>query len=82
MPYIPDSAPQAPTLDELRQWMEEELERMARVLNETLAVDLRPINAEPTRPRDGMIIYADGTNFDPGAGEGVYAREAGAWVKL
>ena len=82
MPYIPDSAPQAPTLDELRMWMEEELERMARVLNETLAVDLRPINAEPTRPRDGMIIYADGTNFDPGAGEGVYAREAGAWVKL
>lgn len=31
---------------------------------------------------DGMIAYADGTVWNPGAGEGVYARIAGAWVKL
>lgn len=31
---------------------------------------------------DGMIAYADGATWDPGAGEGIYARVAGAWVKL
>lgn len=34
----------------------------------------------PPKPRDGMIVYADGINFNPGSGEGFYERIAGAWV--
>ena len=31
----------------------------------------------------GDIVYGDGTNFNPGDGEGVYFRNAaGNWVKL
>jgi hypothetical protein len=36
----------------------------------------------PTKPRDGMVVLADGTTWNPGSGAGVYARIAGAWVKL
>ena len=39
-------------------------------------------HVEPTHRRDGMIAYADGTNWNPGAGAGFYGREEGAWVKL
>ena len=40
-------------------------------------------NIAPTRPRQGDIRYGDGTNWNPGAGEGVYFFNAsGAWVKL
>lgn len=81
MPYTP-RLQQAETLEELRAGVQAELEQLAKELSETTVVDLRPIHAAPLRPRDGMIIYADGTDFDPGAGEGVYARENGAWVKL
>jgi len=43
---------------------------------------LNTLYAAPKRISDGMVILADGTSFDPGSGAGVYARVAGAWVKL
>lgn len=45
-------------------------------------VMLSPLGAAPSKPRDGMLVYADGVNWNPGAGAGIYARQAGAWVKL
>jgi hypothetical protein len=40
-------------------------------------------NTAPINPQQGDIRYADGTNWNPGAGEGIYFRNAaGAWVKL
>ena len=41
------------------------------------------VNAAPVRPRQGMLRYADGTNWNPGGGEGIYYfNAAGSWVKL
>lgn len=37
---------------------------------------------EPVEQDDGTIAYADGTIWNPGAGEGVYARYGGVWNKL
>lgn len=40
-------------------------------------------NAEPDRPRAGMVVYADGTNWNPGSGEGLYIyKSGGSWVLL
>ena len=36
----------------------------------------------PLKPQDGELRYADGTKWNPGAGEGFYGYENGAWVKL
>jgi hypothetical protein len=36
-------------------------------------------NAEPIRYGDGDLVYADGTNWNPGSGEGLYHRAGGAW---
>lgn len=43
---------------------------------------LDPLGAEPDKRTDGMVVYANGSDWDPGSGAGVYCREAGAWVKL
>lgn len=45
-------------------------------------ITLVELHAEPTRPRDGMVVLADGTDWNPGAGQGFYGRYAGAWHKL
>ena len=34
------------------------------------------------KPRNGDIRYADGTNWNPGSGEGIYAYTNDAWAKL
>jgi len=43
---------------------------------------LQILNVAPERPRDGMVVAADGTNWNPGSGAGFYGRIGGAWVKF
>ena len=41
------------------------------------------MHVEPTRPRKGDIRYADGTDWNPGSGEGIYFfNNAGTWTQL
>jgi hypothetical protein len=82
MPYSPQPATGIRNPEELRQWLEDELRNIALAINEMQVIDLRPIFREPDRIRDGMLIFADGVSFNPGAGAGTYERRGGAWVKL
>lgn len=34
----------------------------------------------PAKPREGMLRQADGTNWNPGSGAGIYRYTGGAWV--
>ena len=43
---------------------------------------LDPLALAPKKPREGMIVIADGTNWNPGSGKGAYEYKSGAWVKL
>jgi len=33
----------------------------------------------PAKPRDGTLVMADGVQWNPGSGGGVYCFRAGAW---
>ena len=35
--------------------------------------------AAPTKPREGDLMYADGTTYNPGSGQGIYAYYGAAW---
>jgi hypothetical protein len=82
MAYTPNVPPEFVDVSSLRQWIMEEFGRLAQDLQEMIAVELRPVNREPERPREGMVVYADGTNWDPGAGKGAYEYRGAAWFKL
>lgn len=43
---------------------------------------LAELNREPSKLRAGMIVLADGVNWNPGAGQGVYCYYGSAWNKL
>jgi hypothetical protein len=36
----------------------------------------------PSKPRDGDIRYADGTQWNPGSGQGIYYYNGSAWSFL
>jgi hypothetical protein len=44
-------------------------------------VRLPTLSAEPEKPRDGTVAYADGVAWDPGEGEGIYTYFNGQWNK-
>jgi len=33
----------------------------------------------PSKPRDGDVVFADGTDWDPGSGQGYYGYYAATW---
>lgn len=84
--YRPISPPGVtdPTLKAIVEWVENELVQITRVSEaEGGGLSMRVLHVEPTRPRTGMVVYADGSDWDPGSGEGLYAySSAGVWVAL
>jgi hypothetical protein len=42
-------------------------------------ITLKVHHVAPKKPRKGQVVYADGTNWDPGSGEGLYVYKAG-WI--
>jgi hypothetical protein len=84
MVYIPKIPPGFDN-EELRRAMDyvrEELQALSSSLVETTSLELRTTNQAPLKPRNGMIVAADGTNWNPGAGAGTYIYQSGTWVKL
>jgi len=68
----------------LRAWLAKQLREIADTLAEpsVRTLHLEPRAAEPARFADGDVVYADGTNWNPGSGEGFYGRVGGSWVQL
>ena len=79
MKFTIDNPPITDDAQVLRQWTVDQFERLEGILNKLNATVL---HAEPSKPENGDIQYADGTDWNPGSGEGFYGRENGAWVKL
>lgn len=67
-------------LADVIQYIESELENVSRATLESLELELRTTSVEPKRPRNGMIVDADGIGWNPGAGAGLYVYKLGAWT--
>lgn len=81
--YQPKYPPASPDVKALAQYVNDELQSVAQAQSDNVDfLQLNVLNKSPNKPRDGMVIVADGVNFNPGAGAGIYARIAGSWVKL
>ena len=68
----------------LQHYVLDELRRLSEVLEGVENVQLVKQHVEPTKRVDGLLLRADGTNWNPGSGAGVYYwdGDASAWVFL
>lgn len=81
MAYSPESPPNS--LDELRAYVLRELQRISGTFQAGVdAIYLPTLHSEPAKPRNGMIVLADGTDWDPGSGGGYYGYYNSAWQFL
>ena len=78
--YQPGSIPENP--EYLGEFVIRELNKLGDILYNVAQLRLEQTNVEPEKPRDGDIRYADGTNWNPGSGVGIYAYIGTAWTKL
>lgn len=83
MAYQSNRAPDINSIEELIKYVDEEFLKIAQEQTQFDFVQLNPQHRAPKRPRAGMLVYADGTDWNPGAGGGVYVFTlGGTWSKL
>lgn len=76
--YTPDPPPH--DVNDLPEYVYRQLQRIADAMNNRQVINLQETNVAPTRPQDGDIRKADGTNWQ--ASEGIYAYYNSTWTKL
>lgn len=78
--YVPGPVSGAGSLSELELYLVQELERIANSISGPggfAGIEFLP--AEPERKTENMVVGADGYNWNPGQGRGVYLWQDGLW---
>ncbi len=78
--YVPEPPPREPA--ELPAYLERELRRLADFLSQIASGQWDETAVEPERQRHGMLRLANGVNFNPGLGSGLYLYLGNSWQKI
>lgn len=81
--YIASVPPDTLVLDdenkELVRWVKDELDKVSQAIS-SLEHQYQVQNVPPDRYTIGFIAYADGTDWNPGSGEGLYVYKSTGWT--
>lgn len=81
MSYTPSNVPTDPA--QLPDFFRRELASISRAISAPVPfLTLVTQNAAPTKLFEGLVAKADGTNWNPGSGAGVYCYRGGSWTFL
>lgn len=80
--YVPETVPLDVCSPELSEYLFREFLRIGDAAEVAGRITLPELNIAPERPQQGDIFYADGVNWNPGGGEGIYGRVGTSWIKL
>jgi hypothetical protein len=78
--YVAGQPPSDPR--QLPRYLEQEFQKIALAVKQLAAGHLDVTYVAPAKPRQGDVRYADGTEWNPGAGEGIYRYDGATWVGL
>lgn len=70
--------------EDVLTFVQQELRRVSLAMQSmaTQQIIFAELHGEPEKPREGMVVYADGTDWNPGDGKGIYAYTDGEWVRM
>jgi hypothetical protein len=78
--YTVSTLPESADPRELAQFFMQELEEISGVFTRLQGGELlEKVHKEPAKLRDGLVVLADGTDWNPGSGAGAYCYYGAAW---
>lgn len=71
-----------PTDDVIGKYAYDELVKIFDWMRQPVVFELgyEELHEEPVKPFVGLTAYADGTDWNPGSGEGLYVYKSGGWT--
>lgn len=79
--YTPEEAPIGGNIEDLVAYLRRELLRISGAFQYETIV-LKELHNEPAKPSEGELANADGTDWNPGHGAGIYVYLNGTWNKI
>lgn len=76
MSYVPTIPPSG---GQYKEWLYAELDRISAEYPKPQYFIFDETHAAPSKPKHGMLVFADGTDWNPGSGAGLYQYRAGVW---
>lgn len=76
--YQPGSIPENP--EYLGEFVIRELKKLGDIVYNVASMRLEQLHAEPDKPRNGDIRYADGSDWNPGQGKNLYYYNGTNWI--
>ena len=72
------------TLEQLTRYVQEEFRQiqLAFLNIDIQTMKLVELHKEPDKPETGIIAFADGVDWNPGAGRGLYQYKSNAWHEI
>lgn len=67
---------------DLLDYINRELEQIQLAFSLMEFLKLKKCFEPPSKPREGMVVYADGVSWNPGSGGGFYGYHGGSWTKF
>lgn len=81
--YQPKYPPVNPDAAALAAYLFDELQAIAQASSDKVdTAQFNVLHVAPKKPREGTVACADGTDWAPGVGAGLYQYIGSAWVKL
>jgi len=85
--YNPNSISYSPAQvpddnNELRRFLGSELNKIQMAISALSLGHIDKTHVAPAKPREGDIRFADGTNWNPSGGKGIYYYDGAAWKLL
>lgn len=80
--WKPSQAPPTKDPTAIIHWLTGELNNLAQVLNRYDRLQFIPLTVAPPKPSEGLVVFADGVEWDPGSGAGLYQYVGGSWIAL
>ena len=78
--FVPTDPPLDGTPADVATWGYREFIRQQQLYESRHDLDV--LHAEPDKVEEGMVRYADGTDWDPGWGKGPYVYDGTSWVYM
>jgi hypothetical protein len=78
--YSPGQVPE--DNNELRRFLAYELNKIQTSIAALALGHIDKTHVAPVKPREGDIRFADGTNWNPGSGKGIYFYDGTVWKLL
>jgi hypothetical protein len=82
MSYVPGEL-SSESLEALKRSLQDELLKISEAIRigQFERINLESLAVEPSKPRLGDVVNADGTNWNPGEGAGIY-RYTTSYVRV